>query len=70
MLLTRKLRRSESEHVLHAVKSRRTPQQPGSRRDGSAGEHHPILCPVREFQALTVRGQHRRVLAVVRYLAS
>jgi len=62
MLLTRKRCRSESEHVLHAVESRRTPQQPGGRGDGSAREHHPILCPVRELQALTVRGQHRRML--------
>src|SRR5580704_1483061 len=52
----------KTEHVFHAVKSRRTARQPRRSEKRAAREHHPVMGPMRELDALAVSGQHRRVL--------
>src|ERR1700677_1228740 len=52
----------KTKHVFHAVKSRRTARQPRRGEKGAAREHHAVMGPMRELDALAVPGQHRRVL--------
>src|ERR1700722_7927372 len=52
----------KTEHVFHAVKARRTARQPPGSEQCAARKYHPVIGPVRELDALAVRGQHRRVL--------